>query len=954
MVRKRALCAVLLISLSCTQIFTVTFMQRSIAAQLPDGSGGGQSQVSAFDFLAASQLGYAPSSKKQFSSPTQFSSFVIRRVSDNATVFTGGAPLRSVQDPGVIGGATVWIGDFSSFSTPGRYKIVAGSKESYPFDIRADIYNQALRASLRFFYFQRSFTAIEQTYAEGPWIRPTNIGKAPAGVVKGWHDAGDLTVYNATMTQSLFWLLEAWSDFRPSDDNTNIPESGNGVPDLIDETRWGLEWLLSMQESGGGFWCNATAANGTNSYHYGTTFPNTVDPFIKTVPPTTQATAKAVAVLAYASVVYREFDQTFANRCLAAARSGWLWMVANPNSTNDGSPSGGTMFNNYAQGGDQALLKTNKMWAAAGMLYATGEAQYETAFQQNYESPSWISSYSKSDAFAATLYLRATTGTNATTKQQIRQQIFQMADGVRNDANTHPFQVATHYYWGATSNAMHRSGQFSVRAYLLDTTRTADRDQALYNLDWIFGRNYLNQVYLSGVSGASKPRLRGFHHWMKALNANPWHFPGALGGGPNQAPDGWDVSYPNNQPFPQWGYWGDPANPRDGSTPVEGRFTDNDSWSTNEVAINWNAAIVYKLFAARKFAQGGVIVQLPTITFGSDRDSLPAGGGNVTLTWTTTNALTASIDQGIGSVPLNGSMTVTVGQTKTFTLTATNASGSTFQTKQIRVALPGGGGNPQDITAAGTAVALITSPTGNGSRNIEVIRDGITPPSGGTNPLEQYDTYTGTGSRTFDWIGYQYQGTQTFGSIVFQEGVHASNGGWFSGDPKVQVRVGGQWIDVQGLTISPAYTGSSAPNFTTYTLRFNATGGDGIRIAGTPGGSAKFISVGELRVFNTGTLTVAGEETPAAFSLEQNYPNPFNPSTTIRFALPTQQRVKLSIFNLLGQEVRSLVDGIFAEGRQEVSWDGRDNSGALLSSGTYFYRIQAADVVEVRKMIMAK
>jgi hypothetical protein len=91
---------------------------------------------------------------------------------------------------------------------------------------------------------------------------------------------------------------------------------------------------------------------------------------------------------------------------------------------------------------------------------------------------------------------------------------------------------------------------------------------------------------------------------MKALNADPYHFPGALAGGANATPDWNDNSYPNHTPYPVWGYRGDPGNPRDNNTPVEGRFTDNDSWSTNEVCVNWNAVLVYNLHAARTIAHG--------------------------------------------------------------------------------------------------------------------------------------------------------------------------------------------------------------------------------------------------------------------------------------------------------------------------------------------------------------
>lgn len=276
-------------------------------------------------------------------------------------------------------------------------------------------------------------------------------------------------------------------------------------------------------------------------------------------------------------------------------------MVANPNATNDANPGACGV---YAQGSDQSLLRTNRMWAAAGMLYATGNPTYESAFQSNYVSIEWISSYSKTEAFAASLYLRVPSGANQTTKNAIRQRIFEMADAARSEAASHPFQFATYYYWGCNSNALHRSGQFLWRAYLLDRSRVADRNQALANLEYIFGRNYYRLSYMNGIPGVTNSRMRGFHHWMKALNATPWHYPGALAGGPNEYPDGNDVSYPNAQPFPVYGYWGDPANPRSSSTPVEGRFTDNDSWSTNEIDIAWNAALVYNVHAAKWYAHG--------------------------------------------------------------------------------------------------------------------------------------------------------------------------------------------------------------------------------------------------------------------------------------------------------------------------------------------------------------
>lgn len=153
-----------------------------------------------------------------------------------------------------------------------------------------------------------------------------------------------------------------------------------------------------------------------------------------------------------------------------------------------------------------------------------------------------------------------------------------------------------------------------------------------------------------------------------------------------------------------------------------------------------------------------------------------------------------------------------------------------------------------DLTASGTIVALITSPTGGGNHNLEVIRDNVFPPQGSTDSFQQYDTYTGVTSRANDWIGYTFSSVQTFGSVVFETGMQFNNGGWFS-SVAVQVRQNSTWVNVSGSVISPTFGAHDGINYKTYTFNFPAVVGDGIRIYGVPGGTNKFISVGELRVY---------------------------------------------------------------------------------------------------------
>lgn len=96
------------------------------------------------------------------------------------------------------------------------------------------------------------------------------------------------------------------------------------------------------------------------------------------------------------------------------------------------------------------------------------------------------------------------------------------------------------------------------------------------------------------------------------------------------------------------------------------------------------------------------------------------------------------------------------------------------------------------------------------------------------------------------------------------------------------------------------------------------------------------------------------DQLPETYSLGQNYPNPFNPSTIIEFTLPRAGHVSLNVYNVIGQDVKRLVDGFYSAGTHRLIWNGRDESGGSVSSGVYFYRIEASDFRETRKMVLMK
>lgn len=118
-----------------------------------------------------------------------------------------------------------------------------------------------------------------------------------------------------------------------------------------------------------------------------------------------------------------------------------------------------------------------------------------------------------------------------------------------------------------------------------------------------------------------------------------------------------------------------------------------------------------------------------------------------------------------------------------------------------------------------------------------------------------------------------------------------------------------------------------------------------------------FANSGDMRAPNSvafspafATAVTNRESAPQGFALQQNFPNPFNPSTVIRFQLPANGVVRLSIYNIAGQLVRTLWDGSLSAGTHAVAWDGRDDRRQLVASGEYMYRIEAGSFVKVKKM----
>jgi hypothetical protein len=190
----------------------------------------------------------------------------------------------------------------------------------------------------------------------------------------------------------------------------------------------------------------------------------------------------------------------------------------------------------------------------------------------------------------------------------------------------------------------------------------------------------------------------------------------------------------------------------------------------------------------------------------------------------------------------------------------------------------------EDISAQGAIVARVfeltpPGPLGAGNPDPEVIRDGERPSVGSQDVARQFDTAHGGDQGAFDFVGYSFATPRTFRRVQFQEGRQFADGGWFDA-LEVQVFDGSQWTAVDGLVLTPAYPGGNGLSFETFVLDFAPRTGTQIRIAGTPGGSSGFISVGELRVFAAPLAPAA----PLGFEVTLRVVDPFGNSdqTSVR------------------------------------------------------------------------
>jgi endoglucanase len=519
---------------------------------------------------------------------TPAKTFEIRRSSDWRVVFHG-ALSPPATDP--LSGDTVQAADFSRLHQAGTYYVqVPEVGKSWTFAVGANVFERTWYLAMRGFYGQRCGTAVDlgpefpgyshpACHLHGEF-HPSSGATGPRDNIGGWHDAGDYGRYMVNSGIATGTLLWAWEIYGPrlKPIQLKIPETGNGTPDILNEIRWNLEWMLKMQDSDGGAWHKQTSTH----------FPGFIAPDKDTLPSevigtgsapykSTCATADLAAVAAIAARVYKPFDAAFATRALDAARRAWKWTEQYPNVTFRNPP--GISTGEY---GDSNCTD-ERLWASAELWRTTGENAYHQFFLSNYAAylPILDSPAAEGWSMMAPMALRTYAlarrkGADAKVQAAIRSRMLSAARAIVSATAANPYHVSlkpTDFHWGSNGIAAQYGMDLLIANAIAPNPTFAN--SARDDLHYLLGRNTFS---LSWVTQVGEHSVLHPHHRPSGSGEQPGPWPGLLSGGPNAG---------RNDPV----LAALPSN-----LPPEKYFADQTvSYASNEIAINWQATLVFLL-----------------------------------------------------------------------------------------------------------------------------------------------------------------------------------------------------------------------------------------------------------------------------------------------------------------------------------------------------------------------
>ena len=550
--------------------------------------------ASAQSAIKVNQIGYQTNEQKiAVMEPSVKAKSFSLKDAKGKTVWSGKA-IRTLKSP--FNNKVRQIVDFSKVSQPGRYTLVAG-KNRQPVTISENPYSEVSKAALKAFYLQRTGVEIDKEYA-GEYARPAahldnkvmvhpsaaSPGRPAETIISspyGWYDAGDYNKYIVNSAFTIGIMLQSYQVNKDYFDrlNVNIPESGNKVPDLLDELMFNLKWMLTMQDPyDGGIYHKLTTPN-----FEGFVMPKECKQQRYVVQKSTQAALDFAATMALAARIYNAYPefQDFCQNALEAAERAYAWAVKNPTAIYDQLGNNKKFDPDITTGMyDDRNPSDEFFWAATELFLSTHQTSYLEQAKQFIPTEFTMPTWGDVSALGIMQWLNqqilATPQANALDIEKVKDAMKVFCNKNVESLETSPFysvfgNKAEDFVWGSNSEMCAGRGITLMYEYAL-TKDERYRKAALTSLDHIAGRNATGYCYITGFG---TQQVMNPHQRLSAADGVKNPLPGFLAGGANKGQQ--DKDYV--PPYPS-------------SSPDESYMDHVASYASNEIAINWNAYLV--------------------------------------------------------------------------------------------------------------------------------------------------------------------------------------------------------------------------------------------------------------------------------------------------------------------------------------------------------------------------
>lgn len=543
--------------------------------------------VQAQQNIYINQVGYQTTAAKQVYIDYKATDFEIYNTVTGKVVYKNSFNLHKKNDPN--SGLTLYKGDFSELKLSGTFLVKINGSEnsgitSYPFKISDTVFSNTIQLANKSLFLQRCGLEMEEKFV-GQYARnkchldeaayhPFEKRAGAKDISGGWHDAGDYGKYVAPGSVTIGILLTAY-ELNPekfASDSWNIPESGNGIPDLLDEIKYELDWLFKMQRTDGAV---HEKVHTKDYVQFIMPSEGNVPQFIYQVSST--ATADFAAIMAHSSRTFKSSDENFATKCLDAAKRAYNYLEEYP----EIFPSGG--FKNppdtKAGGYSDAFDKDERIWAAAELFIATGKKKFMKDFEmlnEHFKSEFSIVGWQNPATFAYySLLMNDEIKTTEKLRLELKGKLKEYCDKQVAISKKDGFEIAmtpNSFTWGSNGTVLFKAINFLIG---YEFTENQDYlDLATNHLNYILGTNPNKISYVTGVG---TNRILHLHHAPTVSDMNVDPIPGILTGGPNKFRNDNSLMKTFNE-----------------NTPPARIYLDNEeSYSSNENTIYTNASLVF-------------------------------------------------------------------------------------------------------------------------------------------------------------------------------------------------------------------------------------------------------------------------------------------------------------------------------------------------------------------------